>query len=58
MSRYFQYARMNLTEIAEYHNLSIEEAELIVDGDADKAKTVSEMIQSEKKSCTNQQERL
>ena len=54
MSIYFQYARMNLTEIAEYHNLPIEEARLIVDGDADKLETVSKMIQSDEKSCTKE----
>lgn len=29
-------ARMNITEIAEFHNVDIKEAELIVDGDAEK----------------------
>jgi hypothetical protein len=45
---------MNLTEIAEYHNLPIEEARLIVDGDAEKSETVSKMIQSDEKSCTKE----
>jgi hypothetical protein len=53
MSRYFQYAYMNLTEIAEFHNIDIEQAELIVDGDYERARGEHSDVVAEKPQSEN-----